>query len=119
MDNLGKEKRRFVRIEEGVCAWLQFRQEGAAYGTLTVDLGSEGARFSTLRQVNVGEMLLVCLQLPTASLECKGRICWVSPEVGGQLHFGVRFLDLREVEQEHITRHISERIAAQVVVSEV
>lgn len=112
-----EEKRRSARVEENVCAWLQFRKDGAAYGTLTVDLGMDGARFSTLKQVTVGEMLLISLQLPSASLECKGRICWVNSEDAGQLNFGVRFLDLRDVERERISRHVHQLVSAQVVQS--
>jgi hypothetical protein len=105
------EKRRFARTDETVCAWLSFRHEQAAYGTLTMDLGLEGARFSTLHNVNVGEQLLVCLQLPWQNIECKGRICWSAAGPSGLPCFGVRFLDLRETERDYLYRHMSELLA--------
>jgi len=115
MDSVGEEKRRFFRVEEAVCAWLQFRKDGAAYGTLTVDLGIEGARFSTPKGVAVGDMLLISLQLPKCSIECKGKICWSRVDENGMLSFGVRFLDLRETEREHLTHYVNQSIMAQVV----
>jgi len=108
MDNCGAEKRRYSRIDEAVCAWVTFRRDSAAYGTLTVDLGLEGARFSTLRDVQVGEHVLVFLQLPAMSIECKGKVCWTDRTPDGLQCFGVRFLDLREAEREHLGRYLSE-----------
>ncbi len=106
MDSIGSDKRRYPRIEDAVCAWLLFRQDRAAYGTLTMDLGLEGARFSTLRKVNTGENVLISLQLPAASIECKGRVCWTQLTPNGLFCFGVRFLDLREAERDHLGRYL-------------
>jgi hypothetical protein len=102
------EKRRFSRVEESVCAWVTFRKDSAAYGTLTMDLGMEGAKFSTLKNVNIGEQLLVFLQLPNMSIECKGKVCWTESAAGGLSSFGVRFLDLRDTERECLGRFLSQ-----------
>ena len=114
MENMEGEKRRFVRVEEPVCAWLQFRRDGAAYGTLTIDVGLEGARFTSLRQVRIGDHLMVSLQLPSMTIECKGKVCWSSLDDLDTLCFGVRFLDLREAEREHLNRYLSKVAMAQV-----
>ena len=101
-----EEKRRFCRIEETICAWVTFRKDSAAYGTLTMDLGMEGARFSTLKDVCAGDHVLVFLQLPNMSIECKGKVCWTETRGDGMSDFGVRFLDLRDVEREYLGRYL-------------
>lgn len=106
MSCVATEKRRFARVEDPVCTWLSFRKDNAAYGTLTLDLGAEGARFSTLRNVQIGEHVLVTLQLPASSIECKGRVCWSKQTPEGLFSFGVRFLDLREGERDALGRHV-------------
>lgn len=106
------DKRRFNRVEESVCAWVTFRKDSAAYGTLTMDLGLEGARFSTLKNVHIGDQLLVFLQLPNMSIECKGKVCWTEPGVDGLSSFGVRFLDLRDAEREYLSRFLSQLATA-------
>jgi Tfp pilus assembly protein PilZ len=106
------EKRRFNRVEESVCAWVTFRKDSAAYGTLTMDLGMEGAKFSTLKNVNIGEQLLVFLQLPNMSIECKGKVCWTESSPGGLSSFGVRFLDLRDTERECLNRFLNQFMTA-------
>ena len=107
MSNLARERRRHERIEEAVCAWLSFRRDGAAYGALTMDIGQEGAQFSTTRNVDVGEHVMVHLQLPSTSVECRGQICWVAPSPRGQMNFGVRFVDLQEIERDRLGRFIN------------
>jgi len=107
MNCVATDKRRFARVDGPICTWLAFRKDFRAYGTLTVDLGIEGAQFRTNRSVTVGEQVLVTLQLPSANIECKGRVCWTQPAPDGQQAFGVRFLDLREVERENLNRHIA------------
>lgn len=102
------ERRRYERVEEPVCTWLSFRTDSAAYGTLTVDVGMEGARFETHHCVAVGEHTLINLQLPSSSIECKGRVCWARRGEDGLFSFGVRFLDLREVERDWLGRHLSQ-----------
>jgi len=71
-----------------------------------MDLGMEGARFSSLKQVSPGEQVLVCLQLPNARIECKGKVCWSEDDEGGGVRFGVRFLDLRETERDSLGRYL-------------
>jgi hypothetical protein len=93
------ERRRFPRIADPVCAWISFQKDSAAYGTLTLDLGQEGARFSTLRKVDRGSKILLSMQLRSATIECKGKVCWTEPAPNGLLSFGVRFLDLSEGER--------------------
>jgi len=106
------ERRRYERVEEPVCTWLSFRTDSAAYGTLTVDVGMEGARFETHRRVAVGEHTLINLQLPSSSIECKGRVCWACRGEDGLFSFGVRFLDLREVERDWLGRHLNQCVLA-------
>ena len=101
-----KEKRRYSRVTDPVCTWLSFRSDGAAYATLTMDIGMEGARFSATRPVGVGEQVTVNFQLPTTSIECKGRVCWCKKASRNQHAFGVRFVDLREGERDCLGRHL-------------
>jgi Tfp pilus assembly protein PilZ len=108
------EKRRFSRVEESVCAWVTFRKDSAAYGTLTMDLGMEGAKFSTLKNVNIGEQVLVFLQLPNMSIECKGKVCWTESSCTGLSSFGVRFLDLRDTERDCLNRFLSQFAGATI-----
>jgi len=82
-----------------VCAWISFQKDSAAYGTLTLDLGQEGARFSTLRKVDRESKILISMQLRSATIECKGKVCWTEAAPNGLLSFGVRFLDLSEGER--------------------
>ena len=103
-----KEKRRYSRVTDPVCAWLSFRRDAAAYATLTMDIGVEGARFSARRPVNIGEQVTVSFQLPTASIECKGRVCWCQEGGRDQHAFGVRFVDLREGERDCLGRHLTQ-----------
>lgn len=106
MSNLAHERRRHERVEEAVCAWLSFRRDGAAYGVLTLDIGMEGAQFSTTRSVDIGDQVMVHLQLPSASVDCRGQICWVTPTQHDQKYFGVRFVDLQETERDRLMRFI-------------
>ena len=106
------ERRRYERVEEPVCTWLSFRTDSAAYGTLTVDIGMEGARFETHRHVQVGEHTIINLQLPSNSIECKGRVCWTCRGEDGLFSFGVRFLDLREAEHDWLGRHLNQCVLA-------
>jgi len=108
METVHTDNRRFPRIDDSVCAWLSFKKDNAAYGTTTVDLGAEGARFSTLKNVRVGEHVIVCLQLPWMSIQCKGKICWTGSERGGLSSFGVRFLDLEEHERDYLGRYVDQ-----------
>lgn len=112
MKSTAQERRRHQRIGEAVCAWLSFRKDGAAYGSLTMDLGPEGAQFSALRSVDVGEHVMVHLQLPSSDIECKGKVCWVGPAAQGSSSFGVRFMDLREVERERLGRFLQKMPAS-------
>jgi len=77
-----------------------------------VDVGTEGARFTTHRQVVAGEHVLVNLQLPSSSIECKGRVCWCAREEDGLSSFGVRFVDLREAERDRLGRHLNQCVFA-------
>lgn len=105
--NRDAERRRFTRVPSPVCTWLSFRSDRAAYGTLSMDLGVEGARFALIRPVEVGDQVLVDLLLPSGTIECKGRVCWSGESEPEKSCFGVRFLDLREAEREYLTRHLS------------
>ena len=107
-----EEKRRFPRVPHPVCAWISFRKDTAAYGTLTVDLCPDGARFGALHQVETGERLLLSLQLPSANVECKGKVCWTDVSANGLHYFGVRFVDLSEAERDLLDEFTSESLAA-------
>lgn len=99
-----KDSRRHKRHRVAVCAWLDFRHENSARGTVSEDLAVEGARFSSLRPVVVGEPVLVRMQLDRSRgpIECKGRICWTKSQPNHLHTFGVRFVDLCEEEQGHL-----------------
>lgn len=98
------EQRRHARRKAGVCAWLQFSGDDATRGMVSVDLGLEGAQFSSLRPVGTGERVLVRLQLGPShpTVECKGVVRWAAPMPNRLNHFGVRFVDLRDDERAAI-----------------
>jgi hypothetical protein len=85
---------------------LSFRTDGTAYGTLTLDLGPHGARFSTLKRVHVSERVLLDIQLPSANIGCEGSVCWVTPRSDGQYDFGVRFLNITEGQRSFLERFL-------------
>jgi PilZ domain len=104
MDDETREKRRYARVSAKACAWLQFQNESTLWGTVCVDLARAGARFSALRPVTRGSMVMIQLQLrPNApAMECKSRICWSRLMPDGLYSFGVRFLDLTEDEGDRL-----------------
>ena len=103
-----RKDRRHPRETLSVCAWLEFRGEPVARGTVSVDLALEGARFNTLGPVSKGDPVLVRLQLEPSfdTIECKGRICWVERADDGIHEFGVRFVDLRDDERRALRKYI-------------
>lgn len=109
MTNYGEEKRRFVRAEENVCAWLSFPDTKAVYCTLTADLSLGGARLSTVRRVRAGERVAIHIQLLGGTVECNGRVRWANPTPDGQSVFGVSFLDLTTGSRNELTRVIAEK----------
>ncbi len=104
---MGSERRRHSRIDESVCAWVSFPRDGAAYGTLTSDVGPLGARLCTCRTVHVSEKVVLHLQFPSASIACEGAVCWVQAEPSGECTFGVQFENLPESERDYLRRHVS------------
>jgi len=106
---IAQDKRRHDRTDAPVCAWVSFRKDNSAYSTLTVDLAEQGARFSALRRVDVGEQVLVFLQLASMGIECKGKVCWSGIADNGLWEFGVRFLDLQESERSRLARWIAQQ----------
>ncbi|MBN2312135.1 MAG: PilZ domain-containing protein [Candidatus Hydrogenedentes bacterium] len=104
-----QEQRRQKRYTRPVCAWLMFRHEPSAIGTVSVDVSLEGGRFCALEPVAAGTPVLVYLQLRpgTFSVECKGRVCWSRQMADGLEHFGVRFLDLSEPETEELAAFLA------------
>lgn len=109
MDTARKERRRFERYHESICAWLTFHYDTLQYGTLTEDVSVDGACFSTLRKVNAGEHLMLHLQVEPGGIECKGKVCWIQPMPNGLNRFGVRFVDLMDDERDHLARHLARR----------
>ena len=108
---VGSEKRRIPRKETAVCVWMQFRRDPSVRGTTTVDLSPDGARFNAPHPVRPGEQVMLYLQLePVAyTIECKGKVCWSQPQDSGVTSFGVRFLDLREDEEENLRKTLERR----------
>ncbi|MBX7258518.1 MAG: PilZ domain-containing protein [Candidatus Hydrogenedentes bacterium] len=98
------EQRRHTRRKVGVCAWLQFNGDDATRGMVSVDLAPEGAQFSSIRPIEIGERVLVRLQLGPShpTVECKGAVCWAAPMPNRLNHFGVRFVDLNDDERASI-----------------
>lgn len=101
------ERRRSPRARRTVCAWISLRNNTAEYGTLTVDLGSDGAKFCALSKMEVGERVLLQLQMRAVSIECKARVVWTSVRPDGLHHFGVRFVDLSAAERRAIADFVS------------
>lgn len=104
MEKQRKYKRRNRRQPVAVCAWLEFDSDRTTRGMVSVDLGPEGAQFCALNAVNLGERVLVRLQLESTGrpMECKGRVCWTQSKPNSLQHFGIRFLDLHEDEQARL-----------------
>lgn len=102
-----QEARRHNRHKVAVCAWLDFYHENTTRGTVSEDLSLEGARFSSMRPVNVGERVLVRMQLDRAGtpIECKGRVCWTASQPNRLHTFGVRFVDLSEDERGNLSTY--------------
>lgn|GEM_PF-1129184 len=97
------DRRRHLRRDVTLCAWLRFRGEKSPRCTRSCDLTREGARFVTLRPVAVGEPVLITLALSgTQSLECKGVVRWCRMLPNRMYEFGVRFLDLHDEEYERL-----------------
>ena len=109
------ERRCHARVEQRLCAWISFQASETAYGTLTVDIGARGAKFSTLRSVEIGEPVLVCLQFPSGSIDCKGKVCWAHWASNGLNYFGVRFLDLSDSERDRLEHYIDRRSRLAVI----
>ena len=104
--------RRHERYAVPVAAWIEFYGDANSRGTISRDISSEGARFSSIRPTLVGEPVIVRMQLGRAKpvMECKGRVVW-SEYMPNRLHeYGVRFVDLTEEEQSgllgFLTGHI-------------
>ncbi len=70
----------------------------------SLDLSAHGARFSTIRPVAKGDLVMVRLEVrPGApAVECKGRVCWAESMADQVREFGVRFIDLVEDERAQI-----------------
>jgi hypothetical protein len=103
------EKRRYARHGESVCAWLTFHYDALQCGTLTEDLSSEGACFSTLRPIHAGEQVLLNLQVDPTGIECKGKVCWALTMPNGLNRFGVRFVDIGDDEREQLSHYLVRR----------
>ncbi|MBI5094287.1 MAG: PilZ domain-containing protein [Candidatus Hydrogenedentes bacterium] len=110
MSGLCSEKRRGVRRAKSVSAWLRFRSEKAHWGTVTLDVGTGGARFTAERPVEVGEHVLLTVQLEPSKdrIECKGHVTWSKQQEDGTYRFGVRFVDLNEDESAALERFVSD-----------
>lgn len=106
MERIAPNKRRTERKEEQVCTWLSFRQDNAAYGTLTADLAADGARFSALRRVGVNDRVQVAIQLSSSAIVCDGKVCWVRPISNEQYDFGVQFVNMAETDHGELERHL-------------
>lgn len=106
------EKRRYARVKESVCTWLSFRGDCAAYATLSADLGSQGARFSALRRVNVKERVAVNFEFPTKTIGCEAEVRWVKPASNGWVEFGVRFVNLTGYERDYLERFLTRAAVA-------
>lgn len=102
-----QEARRHCRHRVAVCAWLDFHHEKTTRGTVSEDLSLEGARFSSMRPVNVGDGVLIRMQLDrtVGAIECKGRVCWTASQPNRLHTFGVRFVDLSEDERGSLSNY--------------
>lgn len=108
---MASERRRYSRVGEAVCTWLSFHRDGAAYGTLTMDLGPCGAQFRANKRICVNERVSVHIQLPSGAIGCEGTVCWVQRAEDGASHFGVLFMDLPDCDRDHLHRYIGKAAA--------
>jgi hypothetical protein len=107
MDNKSEDRRRHVRVNREVCAWLSFHEDCAAYATLTEDLGPLGAQFCASRSVGVSERLLIDFQFPSKNIGCEANVRWVRPAPNGKVNFGVQFVNLSNGEREYLLQFLS------------
>ena len=106
---LTDNKRRHRRFAVPACTWLQFRNERAACATVSIDLSEEGARYCAIGPVEPGRPVLAHVQLRPGGLylECKAAVCWSEKMDDGLHHFGLRFLDLSELEREQLAEFLA------------
>jgi hypothetical protein len=104
-------RRRHERTKRPLCAWLEFQDEAGGRGMVTVDLGAEGAQFTSMQPVVPDEPVLVRLQTGPGgkALECKGRVCWIRFMPNRLFNFGVRFVDLTDHERDSLTSIINNK----------
>jgi hypothetical protein len=81
---------------------LAFDNDNAAYATVTVDVGADGARFNMPRHVAEGELVFISIQLGEGEVECVGEVCWSTPLHNGLHDFGVRFTDIANGDQRDL-----------------
>jgi hypothetical protein len=112
MDSSLSERRRYARVEESVCAWLSFGGDFAAYGTLSADLGVQGARFSALRRVDVKERVVIYFDFPSKTVGCEAEVRWAKPASNGWMDFGVRFMKIDGYERDYLERFLTRTAAA-------
>jgi len=110
MEVKSTNNRRHKRQTVPLCAWLEFEEDGSTRAMRSLDLSTEGGRFSTIRPVDSGDFVMVRLEVrPGApAVECKGRVCWVDTMGDDVREFGVRFLDLVEDERSQIDKAMTE-----------
>jgi Tfp pilus assembly protein PilZ len=72
------------------------------------DLAEEGASFRTAQEVEMGTPVLLRLEVPgePSAIECKGRVCWNRLDSKDLHRFGVRFLDLSDLERLRLRRAV-------------
>lgn len=105
---VGRNKRRYPRCRMSAYAWLQPNHAEPGHPTTTHNLSCEGAMFSDLRPVKVGEPMLLSLYLGQGHppLECRAQVCWMRLMPNGLYHYGVRFIDLKDGEIHRINETV-------------
>lgn len=109
MARIDDDNRRHSRYSKPICTWLSFYNGHGTYGTVTMDIGTGGARFCMMKNIDENDNVLLNVQVTPSCIECKGKVCWVENSDGGFNTFGVRFLDLSEEDRDSLNRYLAIR----------
>lgn len=99
-------QRSVTRREKPVCTWVSFPDDGAAYATITVNIGAEGAMFCMVRPVTPGQRVHIALDIEPYRLECDGVVRWSRTTSDGYQCFGVQFCRTAQPEVERLVRYV-------------
>lgn len=106
-----QKQRRWIRLESRAPAHYRIDSEDTFRAGLIKDISEGGIKLETDRQVPLGTILWLVIQLPLhiKSLKTKAEVVSTRGiEANGSCEIGVRFLDIRERTRSRIASYIDE-----------